>query len=237
MPQSNISNDNTPEYLEKIRSTIAERLRTLPFAPSVQMQDVPRNGLGSTEEDDDILADMDADENMDFRMTELERDRQIVNDAEFYDSDAEDEKDEHLATRPQEAEALDEEMADTEDRESGEEENKETAQPEPLAVNGDSEGRKNSRSGSIVVHTSETSAVILDQSNAEDSLALPGTGNTAILRRSPEREETSAGEDATEATDTAMDDGTEAPTTAGTAEAAETADAQSPSATPAPVAE
>ncbi|KAF4310131.1 Histone deacetylase superfamily [Botryosphaeria dothidea] len=246
VPQSNMSNDNTPEYLEKIRSTISDRLRTLPFAPSVQMHDVPRHGLGGSEEDDDILADMDADENMDVRMTELQQDRQVANDAEFYDSDVEDEKNKHLVTRPEEAEALDEEMADVEDRESGEEASRKLTQPELPATNGDTDESENTRSGSVVVRPSETSAVVLDHASAEESSILPGTGNTTTPPRSPEPEEASAAEAATEVTDAAMEDTSEAPTAANvptesiepttevaeTSTTAEAADPRSPSATP-----
>lgn len=241
-----MSNDNTPEYLEKIRSTISERLRTLPFAPSVQMHDVPRHGLGGSEEDGDILADMDADENMDVRMTELQQDRQVANDAEFYDSDVEDEKNKHLATRPEEAEALDEEMADVEDRESGEEASRKLTQPELPATNGDADEPENTRSGSIVVCPSETSAVVLDHASAEESSILPGTGNTTTPPRSLEPEEASAAEAATEVTEAAMEDTSEAPTAANvptesiepttevaeTSTTAEAADPRSPSATP-----
>ncbi|KAL1616386.1 histone deacetylase [Diplodia seriata] len=195
VPPSNMSNDNTPEYLEKIRSTIAERLRQLPSAPSVQMQDVPRQGLGSSEEDDDILADMDADENMDVRMTELQKDRGIVNDAEYYDSDAEDEKNKHLATNPAEAEALDEDMADAEDHESGEEETKEQAGEETAVPN--EEAGETATNGTTVVRPSETSAVVLDHASAEESSILPGTGNTATPPRSPGPDEGSTAHDST----------------------------------------
>lgn len=207
-----MSNDNTPEYLEKIRSTIGERLRQLPFAPSVQMQDVPRRGLGGSDEDDDILADMDADENMDVRMTELQQDREIVNDAELYDSDMEEEKDRSFPTGPEEGEALDEDLADIEDHESGEEESKEVAQPQVTVTNGDAEA-EHPRSGSIVVHTSETSAVVLDHISAEESRILPGTGNAATPPRSPELDDDAAGESPTENADIAMEDATAASAT------------------------
>ncbi|GME51854.1 Histone deacetylase superfamily [Neofusicoccum parvum] len=240
VPQSNMSNDNTPEYLEKIRSTISERLRQLPFAPSVQMQDVPRHGLGGSDEDDDILADMDADENMDVRMTELQQDRNIINDAEFYDSDAEDEKNKHLATNPAEFAALDEEMADAEDHESGEEGVKASIQPTAAATNGEAEEEmEQPRTGSVVVHPSETSAVVLDQATAEECTTLPGTGNAATPPGSSGPEATAAADNATENADADMEDTTE-PTATVTASSdtaeptTETAAPRSPSETPAP---
>ncbi|KAK0659321.1 Histone deacetylase RPD3 [Lasiodiplodia hormozganensis] len=245
VPPSNMSNDNTPEYLEKIRSTIAERLRQLPFAPSVQMQDVPRRGLGSSEEDDDLLADIDADENMDVRMTELQEDRGVANEAEYYDSDAEDERNRHLATNPEEAEALDEDMADAEDHESSEEEKKEQAEAETAVPDEEDDEMREVTNGTTVVRPSETSAVVLDQTSAEESSILPGTGNTATPPRSPGTEEASAAQESTVTesaagnADTTEGDATEATATVSeTAEpTTETAAPRSPSGTPPPTAE
>lgn len=36
--QSNMANQNTPEYLDKIKTRLFENLRMLPHAPGVQMQ-------------------------------------------------------------------------------------------------------------------------------------------------------------------------------------------------------
>ena len=38
VPPTNMENQNTREYLEKINSRIVDNLRNIPFAPSVQMQ-------------------------------------------------------------------------------------------------------------------------------------------------------------------------------------------------------
>lgn len=54
------------------------------------MQDVPRTTLaGTTDEDDDIMADADEDENMDVRLTEHRNDKHVARDDEFDDADAE----------------------------------------------------------------------------------------------------------------------------------------------------
>ena len=45
---SNMSNQNTTEYMDKIRSRLLENLRMLPHAPGVQMQDISRTASTST---------------------------------------------------------------------------------------------------------------------------------------------------------------------------------------------
>ncbi|KAK8224927.1 hypothetical protein HDK90DRAFT_95403 [Phyllosticta capitalensis] len=177
VPRSNMSNDNTPEYLEKIRSTISERLRSLPFAPSVQMQDVPRESLGGAEEDEDMLADLDTDKNMDVRMTELQQDRHVENDNEFYDSDVEDEKNEHVATEPNNEEVSDEEMADAAEPEEDDKAETNGASTDEAPVH-----------RSSIVRPSETSAVVLEDNGQPSGSTgpLPGTGNTATPPRSPQ---------------------------------------------------
>ncbi|KAK8203079.1 hypothetical protein IWZ01DRAFT_516140 [Phyllosticta capitalensis] len=177
VPRSNMSNDNTPEYLEKIRSTISERLRSLPFAPSVQMQDVPRESLGGAEEDEDMLADLDADKNMDVRMTELQQDRHVENDNEFYDSDVDDEKNEHVATEPNNEEVSDEEMADAAEPEEDDKAETNGAATDEVPVH-----------RSSIVRPSETSAVVLEENGQPSGSTgpLPGTGNTATPPRSPQ---------------------------------------------------
>ncbi|KAK8228032.1 hypothetical protein HDK77DRAFT_455535 [Phyllosticta capitalensis] len=177
VPRSNMSNDNTPEYLEKIRSTISERLRSLPFAPSVQMQDVPRESLGGAEEDEDMLADLDTDKNMDVRMTELQQNRHVENDNEFYDSDVEDEKNEHVATEPNNEEVSDEEMADAAEPEEDDKAETNGAATDEAPVH-----------RSSIVRPSETSAVVLEDNGQPSGSTgpLPGTGNTATPPRSPQ---------------------------------------------------
>lgn len=87
---SNMENANSKDYLEKIKIQVIENLKRTAHAPSVQMQDVPRTTLaGTTDEDDDILADADEDENMDVRHTQHRNDKHIARDDEFDEADEE----------------------------------------------------------------------------------------------------------------------------------------------------
>jgi len=85
-----MDNANSPDYLEKIKIQIIENLKNTAHAPSVQMTDVPRTTIfGGTEEDDDILDDLDEDENPETRTTQRQHDQRIVRDDEFDESDDE----------------------------------------------------------------------------------------------------------------------------------------------------
>ncbi len=67
VPSNNMVNLNTPEYLEKCKQKIIENLRHCQFAPSVQLQDVPRDMFSSS---DSGASDSDVDsdnEQSDFR--------------------------------------------------------------------------------------------------------------------------------------------------------------------------
>ncbi|CAO3625032.1 unnamed protein product [Mucor hiemalis] len=75
---SNMENLNTPDYLEKIKTQVFENLSRTLFAPSVQMQEVPRDRDMSEDEDE---------QDPDDRYTQNYWDRRIVPDNEFYDSD------------------------------------------------------------------------------------------------------------------------------------------------------
>ncbi|KAI9261034.1 histone deacetylase RPD3 [Sporodiniella umbellata] len=75
---SNMENLNTPDYLEKIKTQVFENLSRTLFAPSVQMQEVPR--------DMDISEDED-EQDGDDRYSQNFWDRRIVPDNEYYDSD------------------------------------------------------------------------------------------------------------------------------------------------------
>lgn len=75
---SNMENLNTPDYLEKIKTQVFENLSRTLFAPSVQMQEVPRDMEMSEDEDE-----QDADD----RYSQNFWDRRIVPDNEYYDSD------------------------------------------------------------------------------------------------------------------------------------------------------
>jgi histone deacetylase 1/2 len=87
-----MDNANSPEYLEKIKIQVIENLKKTTFAPSVQMQDVPREPLGGmTEEEEAELDDMDEDDNKDTRHTERRWDKAITGDDEFDESEDEEE--------------------------------------------------------------------------------------------------------------------------------------------------
>jgi histone deacetylase 1/2 len=49
VPSNNMTNLNSPEYLEKCKSRILENLRHCQFAPSVQMHSVPSDMFGNDE--------------------------------------------------------------------------------------------------------------------------------------------------------------------------------------------
>ncbi|SMR41229.1 unnamed protein product [Zymoseptoria tritici ST99CH_1E4] len=98
---SNMDNANSPEYLEKIKNQVLENLkRTTQHAPSVQMQDVPREPLGmhnsgpegeaeTFEEQEDRLDDeeADAESGKDRRYTQRLWDKKIERDDEMDESD------------------------------------------------------------------------------------------------------------------------------------------------------
>ncbi|OAA62871.1 histone deacetylase rpd3 [Niveomyces insectorum RCEF 264] len=87
---SNMENANSYEYLEKIKIAVIENLKKTAPAPSVQMQDVPRQGLGMTDEEEAELDDLDEDENKDQRMTQRQWEKNRVRPEEFEESDDED---------------------------------------------------------------------------------------------------------------------------------------------------
>lgn len=77
---TNMSNQNTLEYLNKIKSRLFENLRLVPHVPSVQMQDIPEDGLTEPEP---------AEDNPNERMSQYQRDKRIARDDEFSDSEDE----------------------------------------------------------------------------------------------------------------------------------------------------
>ena len=84
-----MENANSTEYLEKIKNAVIENLKKT-GAPSVQMQDVPRQSLGGmTDEDDAELDDLDEDRNKDVRMTQRRWEQKVTRDDEFEESDDE----------------------------------------------------------------------------------------------------------------------------------------------------
>lgn len=87
---SNMDNANSKDYLEKIKNQVIDNLRKTAHVPSVQMTEIPRTTmLGGTDEDEDILDDLDEDENKDARNTKRRWDQHVERDDEFEDSDDE----------------------------------------------------------------------------------------------------------------------------------------------------
>lgn len=85
-----MDNANSKDYLEKIKIQVIENLKKTAHAPSVQMTEIPRTTmLGGTDEDEDILDDLDEDENKDARNTKRRWDQHVDRDDEFEDSDDE----------------------------------------------------------------------------------------------------------------------------------------------------
>lgn len=84
---SNMTNLNTTDYLDKVKNRLFENLRMLPHAPGVQVHAIPEDGINM--EVDDIEMDNEADENKDVRMTKSEKDKRIMADNEYSDSEDE----------------------------------------------------------------------------------------------------------------------------------------------------
>ncbi|CAP60220.1 uncharacterized protein PODANS_1_5330 [Podospora anserina S mat+] len=87
---SNMENANSYEYLEKIKIQVIENLKRTAPVPSVQMQDVPRQSMGVSDDQDDEMDDLDEDENKDVRMTQRQWEKRVERQDEYEDSDDED---------------------------------------------------------------------------------------------------------------------------------------------------
>jgi histone deacetylase 1/2 len=85
-----MENANSHEYLDKIKTAVIENLKKTIPVPSVQMQDVPRKGLGMTDEEEAELDDLDEDENKDVRMSQRQWEKSVARQDEFEESDDED---------------------------------------------------------------------------------------------------------------------------------------------------
>ncbi|EGV91766.1 Histone deacetylase 1 [Cricetulus griseus] len=77
---SNMTNQNTNEYLEKIKQKLFENLRMLPHAPGVQMQAIPEDAIPEESGDED-------EEDPDKCISICSSDKRIVCEEEFSDSD------------------------------------------------------------------------------------------------------------------------------------------------------
>jgi len=79
---SNMANQNTPEYLDKIKTRLFENLRMLPHAPGVQMQAIPEDAINDDSEDEDKS-------NPDERISIRASDKRIAPENEYSDSEDE----------------------------------------------------------------------------------------------------------------------------------------------------
>jgi histone deacetylase 1/2 len=80
---SNMANQNTGEYLDKIKNRLFENLRMLPHAPGVQMQVIHEDALNDESNDDED------NENPDERISIRAGDNRIAYDEDFSDSEDE----------------------------------------------------------------------------------------------------------------------------------------------------
>lgn len=79
---SNMQNQNSPEYLDKIKTRLCENLRMLPHAPGVQAQAIPDDAIAEEEEDEDK-------QNPDERVSIRASEKRIQRDNEYSDSEDE----------------------------------------------------------------------------------------------------------------------------------------------------
>ena len=84
VPSSNMEDTNSRAYLDKLICEIHEHLRHVPHAPSVQMQEVPRDWANDDSENDEY-----DDEHADSRNNQRQTDARIVPETEYSDSDSE----------------------------------------------------------------------------------------------------------------------------------------------------
>lgn len=80
---SNMQNQNTQDYLDKIKTRLFENLRMLPHAPGVQMAPIPEDSVH-----DDIVEE-DNNKNADQRLSIRASDKRITNEGEYSDSEDE----------------------------------------------------------------------------------------------------------------------------------------------------
>ena len=82
---SNMPNQNSPEYLDKIKCKLLENLRMIPHAPGVQMANIPDDAMNVDDgEQMDAAEDAAADKRGGSRIL---KDKRIANDQDMSDSD------------------------------------------------------------------------------------------------------------------------------------------------------
>lgn len=82
---SNMPNQNSSDYLDKIKVKLFDNLRMLPHVPGVQMQPIPDDGM-----DIDRVVDEDKDSDPDKRISQVQSDRRVADERELSDSEDED---------------------------------------------------------------------------------------------------------------------------------------------------
>lgn len=86
---SNMPNQNSPEYLDKIKCKLLENLRMIPHAPGVQMQAIPDDAMNIDEGDAEQM-DAAEDASADKRGgSQRAKDKRITHDQDMSDSDDE----------------------------------------------------------------------------------------------------------------------------------------------------
>jgi len=83
---SNMQNQNTQEYLDKIKTRLFENLRMIPHAPGVQMAPIPEDAIREESDDEE-----DTNKAADTRISIRASDKRVVNEGEFSDSEDENE--------------------------------------------------------------------------------------------------------------------------------------------------
>lgn len=84
-----MTNLNTSDYLDKVKTRLFENLRMLPHAPGVQVQAIPEDGIKMDVDDQDGTADGDTEAEKDERQPKSEKDKRIIGDNEYSDSEDE----------------------------------------------------------------------------------------------------------------------------------------------------
>ncbi|KAM9986619.1 hypothetical protein ACTFIY_011037 [Dictyostelium cf. discoideum] len=79
---NNMENQNTKDYLEKLKIQLLENLRNLNHAPAAAHHDIPPDSFNYSDDEDD--------EDPDVRISEADRDKKVHHQGELSDSDEED---------------------------------------------------------------------------------------------------------------------------------------------------
>jgi len=77
-----MANQNTTEYVDKVRSRLLENLRMLPHAPGVQMADIPEDAVDCL--NDEAVQKDNADP--DARKPQIWKDKHVEHEGEFVDT-------------------------------------------------------------------------------------------------------------------------------------------------------